>query len=230
MTPGLLLTVEHASAAIPAGVHLGLSPEVQTSHIGWDPGARELAEALAEATGAPLIVGAWSRLVVDLNRRATDPGVVPEVAFGTVVPGNVGLSNTDRQARLARWHHPWRQAVALAVEALVARCGTVLHLSVHSFTPALDPAGRAFDLGLLFDPARPVERTWAQRLGTAGSVAGASVRENAPYAGTDEGHTTFLRERWPPDTYAGLELELSQAVSATDRVRLAHALGTALCG
>lgn len=205
-----LVTVEHAACAVPAGIDLGLPPAVIASHVGWDPGALELAQALAGDVGAPIHVGVVTRLVVDLNRREGDPDAIPAVAFGVVVPGNQALSPAQRRARLDRWHRPFRAAVARDVDAMVAQAGC-LHVSVHSFDPTLSTDRRDLQVGVLFDPARPGEVAVAQRMLHALGEAGLVARANAPYAGTAEGHTTALRERHAR-RYVGIELELAQGL------------------
>lgn len=224
----VLLTVEHASPEVPPGVELGVPESVRLGHRGWDPGALALAEALSAATGARLQAGRWTRLFVDLNRRETHPGVVPLTSFGVAVPGNAALSAADRTARVARWHTPWRARFRQTLDATLARHDRVLHLSVHSFDPGIDPPARDFDLGVLFDPERPAEAAWADRLLAAIAAAGLRGRANAPYLGTNEGHTKQLREDLPDPRYAGIELELSQGASAEARARAAAALGSAL--
>lgn len=207
---GLVISAEHASRALPAGVELGLPAAELEGHRAWDPGTAELAVALGGALGQRPHLGRWSRLVVDLNRRDVDPDVVPGVSFGLGVPGNLRLSTKQRASRLERWHRPWRAAVEAEVDAAVAVHGACLHLSLHSFTPALAPASRDFDVGLLFDPGRPAECGWIAALEAELVGRGLGVRRNAPYSGTAEGFCTFLRERWPDRRYAGLEVELNQ--------------------
>lgn len=207
---GLVISAEHASCALPPGVELGLPAAELVGHRAWDPGTAELAAALGGALGLQPHLGQWSRLVVDLNRRDADPDVVPAVSFGMAVPGNHGLCAEERRARLDRWHRPWRAAVEADVDAAVVTHGACLHLSLHSFTPALAPAARDFDVGLLYDPSRPAECDWVAALEQALAGRGLSVRHNAPYPGTAEGLCTFLRERWPDGRYAGIEVELNQ--------------------
>jgi len=36
------------------------------------------------------------------------------------------------------------------------------------------------------------------------------VRRNYPYAGKNDGFTTYLRRRFPSDAYLGIELEINQ--------------------
>lgn len=221
---GLVLSCEHAGNSVPPGVDLGVDAAVLRAHVAWDEGAIEVAAALADQTGAPLYQGRWTRLLVDLNRHIDPQAVVPEVAFGVPVPGNRGLDPAERAARIARWHRPHRDAV----EAAVGRRDPCLHLSVHSFTPAIDPVGRDFDVGLLYDPARPAERAWASRLQQRLEAAGLDCRHNAPYQGTGDGLTTWLRLQFDDRRYAGIEVELCQGRPIGERV--VAALAPALVG
>jgi hypothetical protein len=38
------------------------------------------------------------------------------------------------------------------------------------------------------------------------------VRRNYPYAGKGDGLTSFLRRRFPPGAYIGIELEINQGI------------------
>lgn len=221
-----LFTCEHASNGVPAGLDLGVDPSVLDSHVAWDEGAVLVARALAGSR--PLFEGQFSRLLCDLNRREEDPGVIPAVAFGTPVPGNQGLSAEQRQARLSTWHRPWRAQVFAAIRGIVDRGDACLHLSVHSFTPVLHGQARTVQVGVLHDPARAGDRLWAHRLLLALQQAGLDARLDEPYRGTDEGFTTWLRERLPEDRYAGLELELSQGLRPAEREAVVQALRDAL--
>lgn len=209
----LLLTCEHASAALPRGVDAGIALDHPDAHVLWDPLAHDLALGLALRLGAPLLAGQVSRVFVDLNRRGEDPAVIPTRSFGRVLPLNADLSEDERQRRIAALHAPFRRAVLGEVVRAVAG-GGCQHLSVHSFSPVLDPAARTYAVGLLFDPARPAEQALADALADAVERAiGQRPRFNQPYAGTAEGLTTWLRERWPDPTYAGIEVELNQGLA-----------------
>jgi predicted N-formylglutamate amidohydrolase len=199
---------------VPDELALGVADDVLASHVAWDPGAASAACALAAALDVSPILGEWTRLVADLNRPETSTAVVPAVAFGVDVPGN---RNADRAARLARYHRPYWQRVRAAVEAALER-GTCVHLSVHSFDATFgdDPAGRDFDLGLLYDPAFPAEAALAGTIEHALVSRGLRVRHNQPYAGVDEGLVQTLRHHYAARPYVGLELELSQQRLAGD--------------
>ncbi|MCA9494348.1 MAG: N-formylglutamate amidohydrolase, partial [Myxococcales bacterium] len=154
------------------------------------------------------------RLVVDLNRSRDLPEAVPAVAFGLAVPANADLDERARRRRLRALHDPYRRSLRAEVRRAIRRRGEVVHLSVHAFTGTLGEERRAFDVGLLFDPARPREQAVVDELSRALREEGMDVRENQPYLGTEDGGTTWLRTIFPDPVYAGLELELRDDLPA----------------
>jgi len=105
---GIVLSCEHATFAYPAGEHpLGVTDAVLESHRSWDLGALDMAESLAVRLRAPLVRSSHSRLLVDLNRSASNPDSVPTVSFGLPVPGNQKLSLEERMRRLDTYHTPY---------------------------------------------------------------------------------------------------------------------------
>jgi predicted N-formylglutamate amidohydrolase len=211
---GLVLSCEHASWTLPPGVDLGVSLEVLKSQASWDHGAFEIAIRISEATGHHLHAGAFSRMWVDLNRAADYPHVIPEVSYGTPVPGNVGLSAGDRATRLAMFHAPYWDAVRREVAARMHDCGEVLHFSSHTFDPSLDPAKRTYEVGVLYDASHPYEAAHAERLLFALKRAGIDVRANEPYTGVGFAICTSFRTDFG-ERYAGIQLETSHAVTRT---------------
>jgi predicted N-formylglutamate amidohydrolase len=208
---GLVLSCEHASSALPPGFDPGVGEAALASHLAFDAGALEAAEVVRSRLGAPLFAGRWSRLYVDLNRSPA--GAIPTESCRVPVPGNVGLSPAERTARLTlvEAHH---DAVRAAVAGVIERAGACLHLSIHSFTPALHGVERPYDAGVLFDPVRPLEVAAASALLDGLRAAGRTARANEPYLGTEDGLTTRLRTCFDPARYAGLEVELNQALVA----------------
>jgi predicted N-formylglutamate amidohydrolase len=210
---GLVLSVEHASWMPPPGVDLGVSAEVLQSQAGWDHGAYEIAAQLGEAVGIVPHCGAFTRMFVDLNRPPDHVDVIPIISYGVAVPGNVGLAEDVRAARLTQYHAPYWRAVRHEVEARLLVPGHCLHLSSHSFDPDLDPRARMFDVGVLYDPAYPFEAELAEALMFGLRGAGLSVRANAPYLGTAPALVTSLRTALDHPHYAGIEIEASHAVT-----------------
>jgi len=142
----LLLLCEHAGQAIPRRLgDLGLPPGAIDTHIGWDPGAERLARALAERLGAPLILQRYSRLVIDCNRPPDAPSAMPEEVEGIAIPGNRGLTASDRKQREAAIFAPMNRAL----EAAFARYPRRAAFSIHSFTPVFAGERRHWHAGFL---------------------------------------------------------------------------------
>ena len=206
--PVLFVSCEHGGNAVPAAFR-GLFPgraarAALDSHRGWDPGALELARALARGRGARLEATTVSRLLVEANRTPGHPRFFSE--FTRDAPAAV-------RARIERLHWaPHRRAVERAVARLVARGRRVVHVASHSFTPVWEGRVRDVDVGLLFDPRRPHEaefvRAW--RAALLALDPGLRVRLNRPYRGWTDGLPTALRGKHPPGRYSGVELEVNQ--------------------
>ena len=207
----LLVTCEHASNAVPAlFLNLFSSPSAQAalaSHRGWDPGAADAARAFSRRSRAPCLLGSCTRLLVDLNRSPSGPGLWS--------PFSRHLPPAKKSAVVRSFHLPFRVAARDAIDRMLsASRGPAFHLSVHSFVPELDGLVRDAEIGLLYDPLRPLEALWADAWESALRRFAPSwrVRRNFPYLGVDDGHAADLRARLAPDRYSGLELEINQSL------------------
>lgn len=213
-TLAVVVSCEHGGNRIPAR-HAPLfagAEALLASHRGWDPGALALGRAFARRLGAPLHASRVSRLLVELNRSPHHPQLFSSVTRS--------LPASAKEEILRRWYHPYRQRVTGAVGERIDAAGKALHLSVHSFTPILDGEERQVDVGLLYDPARTGEaafcRRWQGELEArlADVPEHLRVRLNQPYRGAADGFTTWLRKRFPPERYLGIELEVNQGLIA----------------
>lgn len=207
----LLITCEHGGNEIPSQYSALFSSSrarrLLASHRGYDPGALSAATELAEALDAPLLSATVSRLVVDLNRSPHHPRVFSEFTSG--------LTKAEKDQLFRELYHPYRLQVARAVTEQLQQGGAVLHISVHSFTPSFEGAQRRIDVAWLYDPARDAEKMfaahWSRSLAQVAPKL--RLRRNAPYKGVSDGLTTALRRQFPSQSYAGVELELSQGHS-----------------
>jgi predicted N-formylglutamate amidohydrolase len=210
----LVISCEHGGHRVPARWREAMrgATALLPTHRGFDAGALELARRLARSFAAPLFGATVSRLVVDLNRGEGHPRVFSEFT--------AGLAAHEREELLATMHRPHRMTVHAGVAAGVVRAGAVLHLAVHSFTPVLHGVRRNADVGLLYDPTRTRERSFAARWRTAlhACAPALRVRSNYPYRGVSDGVTRWLRCSFADRRYAGLELEMNQAL-LDDRTR-----------
>jgi predicted N-formylglutamate amidohydrolase len=158
---GWLVTVEHAGRAVPRALgDLGLPPGEIDRHIGWDPGALALGEAIAKRLDATLLAQPYSRLVIDCNRPWGAPDLAPAVSDHTIVPANVGLTEADFRRRWDAIHAPFHAAVAAAADKARGL------LSVHSYDPQRrsDGAVRPWPVGLLWRQANPLAEGLARAL------------------------------------------------------------------
>jgi predicted N-formylglutamate amidohydrolase len=144
----LLLLGDHAGRAIPRRLgRLGLDAAELDRHIAWDIGVAGLGERLAQNLDATFIAQAYSRLVIDCNRRPGTPGSIATVSDEVAIPGNIDLTDAQAQARLDEIYAPYQASIG---QTLDARAGarTVL-ISLHSFTPTLQGRSRPWRFGVL---------------------------------------------------------------------------------
>ena len=165
-----------------------------------------MARALARAFGAPLVTSTVSRLLVDLNRSIGHPRLFSAATRGA--PAALRAQIVERHYR------PYREQVERLAGQTVSRGGRVIHISSHSFTAQLDGKTRGADVGLLYHPGRHGEAELCARwkASLAASAPLLRVRRNYPYAGKGDGLTAYLRRRFPPGAYVGIELEVNQAI------------------
>lgn len=178
----LLLVCDHAAKAIPASLEgLGLEPLELERHIGWDIGAGEVARLLSERLGAPAVLTTYSRLVIDCNRDLDHPELIRAESDGTPVPGNVALSEADREARIDAIWRPYHAAVEAELARLREVCApgeTPAMLSIHSFTPVMDAFERPWQIGILWNEDSRIPEPLLARLRAEPDL---TVGDNEPY-------------------------------------------------
>jgi predicted N-formylglutamate amidohydrolase len=216
-----LITCEHAGNFIPPGysrLFEGQS-EVLRSHRGWDPGAVDIAEYLSGKLNAPLFKCHATRLLVETNRSLWSSNLFSEYS--------AGLTVAEREEVLRQFYYPHRSGVE---EWIRNSAETVLHLSIHSFTPVFGGVTRNVDVGLLFDPARQNESTFCEtyRKRLEAILPGHSIEFNEPYKGIDDGFTTYLRQQFGNDRYLGIEIEVNQKYTGEAHVAICSGLHLAL--
>jgi len=202
----VILTCEHASNRVPAEfakLFRGHG-DVLESHRGWDPGSLTLGKIFQRRLEAPLIDTNFTRLLVEPNRSLHHRRLFSEFT--------AGLDDNAKQKIIARYYLPHRDQVANWISDQVNRGDTVVHLSLHTFTPVLAGQPRNADIGLLYDPGRPAEKRLcaAWRAAIQQTRADLRIRLNYPYLGKADGFTTYLRRVFSNEQYAGIELEVNQ--------------------
>ena len=186
-----LFTCDHASNFLPAEFGtLGLPAEDLSRHIAWDPGALPVASGLAEALDATLIETCVSRLVIDCNRPLDAPDLVPPVSETTAIPGNAGLSDKERAARIDLAWRPFHEAISDVIDARLARGQETRLVSVHSFTPVYKGKSRPWHIGIIHDDDR---RLAAPLISALQHLARVVVGVNEPYSPADRVYFTLER-------------------------------------
>lgn len=202
----VIITCEHGGNEIPQPYleYFSDAQSVLNTHRGWDPGTLPLARDIADFLNAPLYFSTTSRLLVDLNRSPGHPRQFSEYSRR--------MSQSERERVIVEYYTPYRTDVSEAIEAGLRRGKTILHVSVHSFTPSFAGKARTTDVGLLYDPRRETESRfvalWRRALAQH-STHELTIHRNRPYRGTSDGFTTSLRKVYPNERYLGIELELS---------------------
>ncbi|SOB87511.1 Predicted N-formylglutamate amidohydrolase [Sphingomonas guangdongensis] len=171
----VLLLCDHASAAVPDDIALGVAPTVMAKHVALDIGAEALTLALAARLDVRAALGTVSRLDIDLHREPDHPQLIPVVSDGYEVPGNHAA---DRAERIRRFHSPYHRAV----HDLVRVRRPALIVAVHSFTPRLEvgrAADRRWDMGVLSNRDRRAADLAIAFLAQENLVVG----DNEPYSG-----------------------------------------------
>ena len=225
----VLISCEHASNQLPPHWQGRLQPNdaLLTSHRGWDSGSLELAERLAADLEARLMVGRYSRLVVDLNRSPHNPR--------RFVGAARSLARAERERLHQEIHQPYQFEGRDWIGGRIAEGRRVFHVSVHSFTPVLDGKTRKTDIGILYATRRAPEGIMARHWQTAlrRELPRITVHRNQPYHGNSDGYVRWLHGQFAPDWYCGLELEVNQRLvegAGWDKLqeRISVSLGAAL--
>jgi predicted N-formylglutamate amidohydrolase len=150
-------------------------------------------------------------LLIEVNRSIDHSQLFSE--FSTK------LTAEEKTELIDNLYVPYRTAVR---EAISNSTQSVLHLSIHSFTPVLDGVERELEVGLLFDPDRASELSFCEdfAIRLAKELPGFRIKFNEPYKGVDDGFTTNLRTQFDDEFYRGIEIEINQRLVGTSDWRL----------
>ena len=205
----LILTCEHASNKLPAAFKKAVPAEVLKTHRAYDIGAVQVFRKLVKFAKPEFFCeGKFSRLFVDLNRTITNKS-----AFSDYL-----RNNEKAKAEATAYWQEYRAAIEKFVDSAfkpktraAKSAPTIIHLGIHSFTPVLNGKVHNTDIGILYDPARPQERAYANviKAEIKRLYPTIKVRFNYPYKGSSDGLTTTLRKKFGP-RYVGIEIEINQ--------------------
>jgi len=201
----VLLVCEHASRRIPERYgNLGLSDDVLTSHIAWDPGALAVAQRMSKSLDATLIHQRFSRLIYDCNRPPEAPDAMRDVSEIFRIPGNESLSDVEKSRRTAALYRPFHDSIRNAIVTRARHGQATVLVTIHSFTPVYFGKQREVEIGILHDSD---SRLADRMLLAAGDTKIYRVERNEPY-GPEDGVTHTLEVHALPAGLLNVMIEI----------------------
>lgn len=177
-----VLVCDHASNRVPQRLGtLGVGADDLADHIGWDPGAAEVARRLSDHLDAPLVLSGYSRLVIDCNRPLRSTQSIPEQSAGVRVPGNCGLSVEERERRVNGLFLPYHSAIDRLLDSRSQR--PTLLLSIHSFFPVMNGRPRPWHIGVSSRHSTELAALLLKALAQSGDF---TIGDNEPYPIEDD--------------------------------------------
>lgn len=236
-----LIVCDHAGKIIPKSLgSLGLEKNTPEQHRYFDPGAAQTAVRLAQLLDAPVILGNYSRLVIDLNRNpqilknmtcpvtnTETPASVSAEIDGVSIPANAGLSPQKRQNRVAEIFDPYHEEVA---SLLATRENPVL-ISVHSFAPAIGEHTRPWDIGIMWHGDPHLPRLMIETLQK--NRPDLNIGDNQPYSLQSEydrkwNYTTCVHAEEKNIPYLLIEYNQSRVTKPEEALKMAEITGECL--
>jgi predicted N-formylglutamate amidohydrolase len=188
-TSPFVMVVDHAGKQMPQRLgQLGLANAECERHIAWDIGAGAVACLIGRALDAVVIRQSYSRLVIDCNRRPWTETSILSVSELTTVPGNIGLAERHKRARLEEIFKPYHARIAQELDRRREAARPAALISVHSFTPVFKAVTRRWDVGVLYNRDPRFAHILLELLTRE---AGLMVGDNEPYSVTDESDYTI---------------------------------------
>ncbi|HTV90592.1 MAG TPA: N-formylglutamate amidohydrolase [Stellaceae bacterium] len=225
-----LLTADHAGRAIPRRLgDLGLPESERARHIAWDIGIAGVTERLAAALDATAVLQAYSRLVIDCNRRPEWASAIPLVSETTAIPGNAGLTAAEREARRGAIFQPYHDRITALLDRRRADGRRAVLVAMHSFTPVFNGVARRVEVGILYNAGGRDLRLPHILLDLLRTDRDLAVGDNEPYAITGNSDYTVPvhgEERGLP--HVEIEIRQDLIADAAGRERWADRLARLL--
>jgi predicted N-formylglutamate amidohydrolase len=185
----LLIVADHAGNSVPRALdRLGVSQAEYKRHIAWDIGIAALCRLLADGLDATLVQQNYSRLVIDCNRVPGSESSIPNISELTPIPGNIGLSESQKTARVREIFRPYHDRIETELDRRRQAGRPAALIAMHSFTPVFKGMARPWHAGVLYnrDP-RFAHLLMALLQREQGFVVG----DNEPYSVTDASDYTI---------------------------------------
>lgn len=217
---GVLIIADHASAAVPQDIDLGINPACLRQHIAIDIGVADVAAIMvARGHANAAILGAVSRLVIDCNRDEAAEGLIPLSSDGVLIVGN-DVTKEQRQQRVDRFFTPYHAKIA----NVIRQDRPAMILSLHSFTRHLVSDRdqlRPWHVGVLYNED---ERLAAGAMASL-RAEGLNVGDQLPYSGKILNATMNRHAEAHGIPYIGIELRQDLAADPAAHRLWAERLG-----
>jgi predicted N-formylglutamate amidohydrolase len=188
-TSPLLIVADHAGKHFPRRLRqLGLSNAECERHIAWDIGIGAVCRLIGKALDAVVIRQNYSRLVIDCNRTPGSETSILAVSELTHVPGNIGLSERHRLARVREIFQPYHDRIATELDRRRAAGRPTALISMHSFTPVFKAMRRPWHVGVLYNRDPRFAQILMELLH---SEQGLVIGDNEPYSVADASDYTI---------------------------------------
>jgi len=182
-TSPFVIICDHAGKYLPRRLQmLGLPESECERHIAWDIGAGAVARLIGDALDAVVIRQNYSRLAIDCNRMPDSETSIVEVSERTTVPGNIGLSKPQIEARVREIFQPYHDRIAADLDRRRQAGRPTVLIAMHSFTPVFDAVARRWHIGVLYNRDPRLAHVLIDLLR---SEQGLVVGDNEPYRVTD---------------------------------------------
>jgi predicted N-formylglutamate amidohydrolase len=223
----LLLVADHAGNLMPRSLgRLGVPEAECERHIAWDLGIAAVCRTVADALDATLVQQNYSRLVIDCNRAPSSETSIPEISELTPIPGNTGLSESQKARRLREIFRPYHDRIETEFERRRQAGRPAVLIAMHSFTPVFKGVTRPWHAGVLYNRDPRFAHLIMALLKREPELV---VGDNEPYSVTDESDYTIPvhgEQRGLP--HAAIEIRQDLISNNTGQrawgMRLAHLL------
>jgi predicted N-formylglutamate amidohydrolase len=188
-TSPLLIVADHAGKHFPRRLEqLGVSDAECERHIAWDIGIGAVCRLLGQALDGVVIRQNYSRLVIDCNRTPGSETSIADLSELTAVPGNIGLGERDKLARVREIFQPYHERIADELNRRWKAARPTALISAHSFTPVYKTVTRPWHVGVLYNRDRRFAQILMELLHREDGLV---VGDNEPYSVTDASDYTI---------------------------------------
>ena len=180
----LLIIADHASNYIPKKYNnLGLKQKDIFSHKAYDQGVRDLAINLSNKLNSHLVLGDYSRLLIDYNRDLDDPTLIPVISDRKLILGNQKITKKEKIYRINKMYIPYHKKI----NKIILEEKINMIISLHSFNPIFKGKVRNLNYGILSNRDRRLSDLILNELKNQKNIVG----DNEPYKGSLIGDTLY---------------------------------------